>query len=154
MNYLFYFYHLCFTLWIWEIETLKVIQFNIILILSPPRVDREEHINRWQQGKSHFKVRGKSESPVAADMELWVLHQNPASHSYLITHAQSFIMWLGFQEGAFVFWFSFNHFMFSLASNWLLIDYSHRGENKEIVNFAEEKLLNFSFPKGNHSVPQ
>lgn len=53
-----------------------------------------------------------------------------------------------------MFWFSFNHFMFSLASNWLLIDYSHRGENKEIVNFAEEKLLNFSFPKGNHSVPQ
>lgn len=63
-------------------------------------------------------------------------------------------MWLGFQEGAFVFWFSFNHFMFSLASNWLLIDYSHHGKNKEIVNFAEEKLLNFSFPKGKHSLQQ
>lgn len=63
-------------------------------------------------------------------------------------------MWLGFQEGAFVFWLSFNHFMFSQASNLLLIDYSHHGGNKEIVNFAEEKLLNFSFPKGKHSLQQ
>lgn len=59
-------------------------------------------------------------------------------------------MWLGFQEGAFVFWFSFNHFMFSLTSNWLLIDDSYHGENKEIIKIAEEKLLNFGFPKGKH----